>query len=147
MKNREIELLNQNIRLALLRMRAYDGKNGDMGYFSLINPVLKKAFELFENGWQKELFSKPYIRGLMSAAFEHAIGDISMNSFIYSEDYEDEYNVAVIEKTEELYELNLDDEGDWCCAMNEYIENAGGLAPGHRHAYIHINKIIGKEVM
>ena len=149
MKNKNtssiINNLNADVRISLVRMRAYNSEGGDMGYFALIAPCLKKAFKLFEIGYGWDLFSKPYICGMMNAAFKHAAADIAMNWFIYDEnkvEYE-EYLGWVAEKERELDALDLCDFEDWCEAMREYVDGAGGMAPGHRQVYIEIKHLIG----
>ena len=144
-KNNVINNLNANVHITLLRMRSYDSEKGDMGYFALLTPCLRKAFKLFELGWGFELFNKPYICGMMNAAFKHAASDIAMNAFIYDPnkvEYE-EYLGWVTEKEHELDALDLNDFDGWCEAMQSYVDGAGGISPGHRHIYKEIGRLIG----
>lgn len=138
----EIENLNGKVRMALVRMRAYNG-NSDMAYFAMITPCLDEFFELFELGWGPELWNKPYIRGTMSAAFKHAIADIAANKFIYDSDRVDhnEYLGWIEEEERKLEELDIDVFDDWSNAMRSYVDYAGGLAPGHRQIYAEIERL------
>ena len=140
---REIEILNSKVRMAILQMRSYNG-NSDAAYFSHITPVLNKAFDLFELGWGTELWSKPYIRGMMSAAFKHAVADIARNTYIYDPDrvaYE-EYLEWIEEEECKLEALNLDKFSEWSEAMRSYVDYAGGLAPGHHQIHAEIERLI-----
>ena len=146
MKNKNAIInLNAAVRITLLRMRAYNPEKGDMGYFALLTPCLRKAFKLFELGYGPELWQKPYICGMMNAAFKHAASYIAMNTFIYDQDKVeyDEYLDWVKEEECELDMLDLDDFDDWYEAMQSYVDRAGGLAPGHNSIYEEIKRLIG----
>ena len=108
--------------------------------------ILERLENAFELGYGYEIFNKPYLRAICTAAFKHAVADIARNTYIYDPDRVsyDEFIEWVEEEERKLEELDINVFDDWCKAMQSYVDCAGGLAPGHKQVYEEIERLIGK---